>query len=162
MSLWGSYGLGGYELGCGSISEDARGRWYINIVIKVPKLARSESKAVCGIDLGLNSLAAFSDTALNNIEVQHYYRELEPKLAMAQRARKKRLVKAIHATIANRRKDHLHKLSTMLVSRYGAIFAGNVNASSLAKTRMAKSVLDAGWSAFRTMLAYMTATAMPP
>jgi transposase len=43
-------------------------------------------------------------------------------------------------------------LSTRLVKAIGAIFVGNVNASALAKTPQAKSVLDARWSAFRTML----------
>jgi len=154
LSLWDSYRLSQYQLGAGNISEDARGRSYINITVKVPKAPKTVDKAELGIDLGLKDFASFSDETIENVEVQQFYRELEPKLVTAQRANKKRQIKKIHAKIANRRKDFHHQLSTYLVKRYGAIFVGNVNASTLAKTGRGKSVLDAGWSQFRTYLQY--------
>lgn len=70
-------------------------------------------------------------------------------MATAQRANKTKRVKAIHAKIANKRADFQHKLSNRLVKEFDYIAVGNVNAAGLAKTKLAKSVLDAGWSSFR-------------
>jgi len=156
FGLWDSYGLSQYDLGAGSFSEDARGRWYANITVKIPEFCgpRLPKKDAVGIDLGLRELAAFSDPTLESIEAQRFYRDLESKLATAQRANKKDRVKCIHAKIANRRKDHLHKLSTKLAKNYCVIVVGNVSSIKLVKTKMAKSVLDAGWSKLKIQLGY--------
>lgn len=152
LSLWDSYALAGHALRSGSFCEDARGRWYLNVTVDMKPADKTWGTSSIGIDLGLKDFAALSNGQI--VEAQRFYRDLEPALAVAQRARKKERTKAIHAKIANRRKDFLHKLSTQLVKEHGAIFVGNVNASGLAKTNMAKSVLDAGWSMFRTQLQY--------
>ena len=150
FSLWDSYGLAGYELRAGSFSQDSRGRWYLNVVVKVQAKASSGTASI-GIDLGLKEAAVASD---GQRIVGRFYRQLEGDLGLAQRAGKKQRTKAIHAKIANQRKDMLHKFSTALVKDYGAIFVGDVASAKLVKTKMAKSTLDAGWASLKTMLEY--------
>ncbi|MDD2729894.1 transposase [Malikia sp.] len=154
FSLWDSYGLADYELRSGSFSEDRRGRWYLNVAVEIPELVgpRLPGPTACvGIDLGLKDCATTSDG--QRLEGR-WYRAHEHKLATAQRARKKRRVNAIHARIANQRKDALHQFSTQLVQNNAALFVGDVASAKLVKTRMAKSTLDAGWTMLKTMLEY--------
>ena len=154
IGLWDSYGLSKYEFKAGSFNEDARGRWYLNISVKVQAGEKPVSSGTCavGIDLGIKTLATYSNG--RKFEPKRWYRESETALGIAQRANKKRRVKAIHARISNQRKNALHQETSRLVKEHAAIFVGNVSAKSLAKTSMAKSVLDAAWTTFRTQLKY--------
>ena len=155
FGLWDSFGLNNYIIKTGCFSQDARGRWYIclNVVNKEPKpIQNNENKSAIGIDLGLKDFLTTSDGL--KVSAKQHYRNSEAKLAIAQRANKKQRVRSIHAKIKNQRLDFQHKLSSKLVKNHSAIYVGNVNASALSKTTLAKSVLDAAWSQFRTLLRY--------
>lgn len=135
----------------GFFVEDASGRWFVCFHVEV-KQTRSVVGGEIGLDLGIRSLAV-----LSNGEVVENPRHLQcyaEKLAEAQRAGNRRRANAIHVRIRNSRNDFHHKISTNLAARYALIVAGNVNAEALARTNLAKSVRDAGWSAFRNMLRY--------
>jgi putative transposase len=152
FKLWDSYGLSQYSVKTGSFVEDSRGRWYVCLVVDSPKAEKTTATKTIGIDLGLKDIATCSDgTVISNPK---FYRQYEQKLGIAQRARNKKRVRALHATIANCRKDHLHKASRMLVKENALIVVGDLSAKKLVKTKMAKSVLDTGFSALKTMLRY--------
>lgn len=146
----------------GSFCQDSKGHWFVNFVIEQPhggpseiireKIGKETVRRAVGIDLGLKTLATLSDGVVFNR--QNLTKKFEKQLAIAQRAMKKKRVTAIHAKIKNKRKDWSHKVSTAIVNEYDKIIVGNVSSWKLLKTRMAKSVSDAGWSDFKTMLAF--------
>jgi len=152
FKLWDSYGLSKYNVKTGSFVEDSRGRWYVCLVVDDIQQVKAIAKGSIGIDLGLKDLATCSDGV--KLEAPKIYRQYEEKLGIAQRAKNKKRVKAIHAKIKNIRQNMLHQFSHKLVNAHAAIFVGNVNAKALAQTRLAKSVLDASWTTLRTMLKY--------
>lgn len=141
----------GMTFAAGSFNADARGHWYINLPVAVECAATTEKPPV-GIDLGLKSLATLSTGG--KIEMPKFYRQSEQALSAAQRAQKTKRARAIHAKARNRRKDFMHKAANAVVREFGTIVVGDVSSKKMAKTKMAKSVYDAGWSSFKNMLAY--------
>jgi len=109
-------------------------------------------KEAVGLDLGLRETVATSGG--DKLEAGHFYRSVEQKIANAQRRGHKRQAKRLHRTVARRRKDALHRFSRTIVNTYQTIYIGDVSSLKLAKTRMAKSVLDAGWGMLKTQLHY--------
>lgn len=132
-------------------STDARGRWYVNIQIEMPEAVQRAGPAI-GIDLGLKDLATLSNGA--KIEMPAFYRQSESQLAILQRRGQTCRARALAAKVANQRRHFLHVVSTQIVRDHAEIYVGDVSSSKLKKTRMAKSVSDAGWSMLRNMLSY--------
>lgn len=136
-----------------NFAQDSRGNWFLNIVIEVPDVAARQIERAVGVDLGLKDFAKLSNG--ETLPNDRFGRRAAEKLAKAQRARKhKRHIAKLHAKVANARNDFQHKAAIDLVRRFDLIRVGNVSASKLAKTKMAKSVYDASWSSFRDKLKY--------
>jgi putative transposase len=149
--FWKSRDLPG-PIKCGSFSQDARGRWYVNFVVDVPEEAPTTGTQQVGIDLGLKTLATCSDG--RKIEAPRWYRNQQRRIAEHQRKKRSRHARNLHAKIANRRQDFLHKESDRLTKECELIVIGDVCSSKLTKTTMAKSVNDAGWALFKNLLSY--------
>jgi len=150
IKFWKSREIEG-KIKCGNFSQDARGRWYINIVCEVDNLPESPNKEV-GIDLGLKEIATLSNG--KKYKSNRYFRKYVNKLAKAQRAKKKKQVKNIHAKITNSRKDQNHKITTEIANNYRKVVVGDLNAKNLMKTKMSKSITDNSVGNFRTLLKY--------
>jgi putative transposase len=136
----------------GCFAQDAVGDWWLCVAVAFQAESTIASNDAVGLDLGLKDIVATSDG--EKLEAGHFYRRIEQRIARAERRGHKRQVKRLHRQAARRRKDALHKFSRKIIDSYQTIFVGDVSSHKLVKTRMAKSVLDAGWGMLKTYLRY--------
>ena len=147
-----------------TVIMDAAGRYFASFVVETGPDALPETGPAIGIDLGLTHFAVLSDG--RKIASPQFLRRAEKKLRRAQqslsrkekgsRNRDKARVKVAraHARVAGARREFHHQLSTALIRENQAVAVEDLAVRGLARTRMAKSVHDAGWSAFVHMLEY--------
>lgn len=149
--FWKSRELEG-RIKCGSFNQDARGRWYVNFVCEVETHQTALPNREIGVDLGCKDQLVCSDGAkYSRGNLTNKYAD---KLASAQRANKKKQTRNLHAKIANSRKDWNHKVTTDVVKSSSLVVVGDIGTKNLMKTRMAKSLSDAGHGYLKSMLAY--------
>ena len=137
----------------GSFSQDARGRWYLNLQCEVDDPGVPVGIVEIGIDLGCMDQIACSDLK-EPYTRPNLTREYAKPLASAQRAHKSKRVKAIHAKIANRRLDWNHQTTTAIINRASFLAIGDVSSTKLVHTKLAKSIYDASWHQIRAFLRY--------
>lgn len=145
-----------------TVIRDAAGRYFASFVVDVAAEPLPEVDSEVGIDLGLTTFAVLSDGKV--IESPRFFRRAERRLRTAQqtlsrkekgsknRAKARRRVARAHAHVRDARLDFAHKQSTTLIRENQAVFVEDLCVKGLARTRLAKSMHDAGWAMFTRML----------
>lgn len=150
-----------------TISKKPCGHCYVTITVErnIPKHKRNEKTV--GVDLGIKDLAILSDgKRYKNIKS---YRTMEKRLARLQRRHSKkekgsasrekarRKLARLHERIANIRSNHLHQITSKIVSENQTICLEDLSVKSMLKNRkLAKSVADVSFYEFVRQITYKT------
>lgn len=162
----------GFQFKTATISRHADG-WYINISLEdktVPiQPIDIDSSKIGGIDLGLKDFLV--DDTGSAVPIPQFARKSEKRLKRfnksfsrkskggKNRAKAGIKLKKHYQKVARQRKDFHFKTSKRLLEKFDAIAHEDLNVKGLAKTRLAKSILDAGWSQFIKILKTKAASA---
>lgn len=157
----------GYKIKTATITKHCDD-WYINLSLEdksVPTLTIDISPTennTTGIDVGLKEFLVTSNG--ESVAIPQHYRNAEAKLKRCQRklSRKKKgskrrqktviRVAKQHKKVADKRKSFHYKTANWLLDKSQVIAVEDLNIKGLAKSKLAKSVNDAGWASFLSIL----------
>lgn len=150
-----------------TVSKTSTDKYFAAILFEVDDAITVDKLKISGIDLGLNSLVTVFDG-----EIIYKVDPIKPTKKYAKRLRRRqqtlsrrvkgsnnrkkaiKKVARVHEKIFNTRQDFLHKLSRKLCDENQIVVAENLCIKGLARTKLAKSIHDAGLGTLLNFLSY--------